>query len=93
MAKKELYQGVAVGGPIDGRTLISRARHARGVVLVDKPGNRAAIYQWDADDGEFIHVRNEGEDDAEGWRSLDHDKRLVAGMGTDWEVLAYDDRS
>lgn len=91
MTSDKTYSGEAVGGPLNGQTLEARTKHASGVVLVDKPNNRAAIYRWNGE--EFAHVHNEGEDDADGWRELDHDKRLIAGMGTDWEVRAYDDAS
>jgi hypothetical protein len=92
MAKKEIYRGEAVGGPVNGQTLESRSTNPRGIVLVDKPRERAAIYLWDGE-GEFRHVHSEGEDDADGWRSLDQDKRLLAGLGNDWEVRAHDDAS
>jgi hypothetical protein len=44
---KDLYTGVCVGGPLDGKQIT--ARYPRGFILVDKPENKHWLYVWDGD--------------------------------------------
>ncbi len=46
-----LYEGLGVGGPMDGRQIESR--YPEGVVFVSKPTNRAWIYDFYAEQGKF----------------------------------------
>lgn len=48
------YEGECHGGPLDGQDMVSR--FPKGFLLVDKPGNRCWIYEWEDDD---FYVRNE----------------------------------
>lgn len=48
----EFNEGVCRGGPLDGKTAVSR--FPKGFLLVDKPNNRAWIYEWGfPGEGEF----------------------------------------
>lgn len=48
---ENLYSGVGVGGPMDGRTVESR--FPGGVVFVSKPTNKAWVYDFYPDQGKF----------------------------------------
>ncbi len=48
MAEKQLYQGVCVGGPLDGQT--RESRYPKGALLVNKPGGSAWVYDYQAGD-------------------------------------------
>ncbi len=78
---KPMWAGEAVGGPYDGRWLISR--FGDGVLLVDKESARAWLYDRDRERGCWVCRRPEGEPlYAEGrWRAAESDT---------WEVRAYD---
>jgi hypothetical protein len=54
-----LYAGIAVGGPLDGKEV--EGRFPGGILLVDKPSNRAWVYDYYADQGKF-YVRPVGFD-------------------------------
>lgn len=84
MTEKQLFEGVCVGGPLDGRD--GQSRFPRGFVLIDKPGQRAWIYDRQGD-GECapFYVR-----EADG-RSLDDTLRWAAAESSDWDVRVLDD--
>lgn len=54
-----LYSGIAVGGPMDGQVVESR--FPGGILFVDKPSNRAWLYDFYTDQGKF-YLRPEGYD-------------------------------
>ncbi len=78
---KALWAGEVVGGPYDGRWLISR--FGDGVLLVDKESGRAWLHDRDRERGCWVCRRPEGEPLwAEGrWRAAESDT---------WEVRAFD---
>ncbi len=41
---KELYEGVCVGGPLDGE--VRQSRYPKGALLVDKPSGSAWVYDF-----------------------------------------------
>lgn len=47
-----LYSGIAVGGPLDGKTV--EGRFPSGIVFVSKPENKAWVYDYYADHGKFF---------------------------------------
>jgi len=47
---KELLEAVCRGGPLDGK--VEQSRCPKGFLLVDKPNNRAWIYDYTG--GEFV---------------------------------------
>lgn len=80
---RELFQGAAAGGPLDGQDLTSR--FAKGVVAVDKAGGKAWIYDYHAP-GESVDARFTVRD-SDGM-SLDDEKRWAAAEGADYDVVA-----
>lgn len=84
-----VYEGLAVGGPLDGETV--QSRYPKGFLLVDKPNNRAWVYDYDeghnksgdrlADRSRFV---------AREQYTLDHAKRLRAAEEFDYDVRAFD---
>lgn len=100
---KTLYTGIAVGGPMDGKTI--EGRYPGGILFVDRPSNQAWLYDYVAEEEKF-YLRPEKFDSA--WstysterrieilhmqeeaapRKLDYDKRLAAAESTNTEVRA-----
>ena len=80
-----LYQfdGHAEGGPepYPGRLLVSR--FPAGILLIDKPGDRAWLYDYDVADGLYRCRDDDGE-------PVDDTRRWVAADGNRFEVRAYD---
>lgn len=75
---KTLYEGLCVGGPVDGRIVASR--FPRGILVVDRSNDRCWIYDYDA--GRFTVRETEG-------RPLNRDKRMYAALeDRDFDVLA-----
>jgi hypothetical protein len=54
-----LYSGLAIGGPMEGKVV--EGRYPGGIYFVDKPTNRAWLYDYYADRAEF-YVRPVGFD-------------------------------
>lgn len=81
-ASRELYEGDASGGPLNGQHLVSR--FPKGVVAVDKQNSKAWIYDFVAGDptapGRFV-VRDEA------GVSLEDEKRWAAAEGADYDVV------
>lgn len=50
--EEELYTGLALGGPMDGRTI--EGRYPGGILFVSKPTNKAWLYDYYAESGRFI---------------------------------------
>ena len=73
------YMGECHGGPWDTRVVT--ARRPNGFLLVDKPGNRAWVYDWNGD--AFICREPVGDE-------LDFDRRMKAAEDPDWDVMSYD---
>ena len=78
MSSKDLMVGVAHGGPLDGRELISRC--PEGVIVIDKPHRKVWIYDWT---GQRFAFREE--------RVLDDRKHYKAARESDYDVLAAPD--
>ena len=57
--EEELYTGLALGGPMDGRTV--EGRYPGGILFVSKPTNKAWLYDYYDESGRFI-VRPVGYD-------------------------------
>jgi len=58
------YEGICFGGPLNGEIMISR--FPKGILLVDKQGNKCWIYDWFNDsftvrDEEAMEVYTVGE--------------------------------
>lgn len=66
-----LYVGTAVGGPMNGKVV--EGRYPGGILFVDKPNNKAWIYDYFADQGKF-YVRPTGFDAV--WDELSYDQKL-----------------
>jgi hypothetical protein len=47
-----LYQGLAIGGPLDGEEI--EGRYPGGILFVDKPSNKAWLYDFYEESGRFI---------------------------------------
>lgn len=80
--EKILYEGLAVGGPVDGQQLISRC--PKGLLMVDKPNGICWIYDWKPQDpvaSVFVAREPEG-------RPLDTKGRLRAADEPDYDVVA-----
>lgn len=100
---KEMYSGIAVGGPMDGKQV--EGRFPGGILFVDKPSNRAWLYDYVATEQKF-YLRPEGFDanwnslsnerkveilhsqEEANARELDYDKRLQAADSPNTEVRA-----
>ena len=46
-----MYEGMGLGGPLDGKPIISR--FPKGVLLVDKQANECWVYEYDPDSQTF----------------------------------------
>lgn len=66
-----LFEGLGVGGPMDGREIESR--YPGGVVFVSKPTNRAWVYDFYADQAKF-YARPVGYDAL--WSEMTVEQRL-----------------
>jgi hypothetical protein len=53
---KSLRSGLAVGGPLAGEVLATD--YPKGIIIVDRPKNRAWVYDWNFEDRKF-HARPE----------------------------------
>lgn len=83
-----LYSGVAVGGPLDGKTV--EGRFPSGIVFVSKPTNKAWIYDFYSRDGKF-YSRPSGYDLL--WDNMSEEQKLqvvhdttVAGVDSTREL-------
>jgi hypothetical protein len=77
--EKQLFEGVAHGGPYDGLTLESR--FPKGILFVDKPTETAIVYDW-AGYEEGFRARTERP------VALDHTGRLRAADEPNYDVRA-----
>ena len=80
MSKKNLYEGTAENGPMQGKVMVSRCQ--RGILLVDKEERKVWIYDWR--EGTFV-LRAEREmiDDPSA-----KDNRYRAAEESDYDVIA-----
>lgn len=82
MSSHELYEGVAVGGPLD--STIVQSRCPKGFVLINAPEQQVWVYDLKTRRSEVsFHAR---EVDV-----LDQDKALKAANEPKYDVRAYDD--
>lgn len=72
-----LYEGLGIGGPMDGREIESR--YPSGVIFVSKPTNRAWIYDFYADQGKF-YARPVGYDAL--WDEMNVEQKLNVTRAT-----------
>ncbi len=80
---EELFSGLAIGGPMNGREVESR--FPGGVLFVDKPANKCWLYDFYSESGRF-YVRPQGYDAF--WDELDADQKMqifqdTVGIGLD----------
>jgi hypothetical protein len=66
-----LYSGIAVGGPLDGKTV--EGRFPSGIVFVSKPENKAWVYDYFEGYGKFF-ARPVGYDFF--WDELDPEQQM-----------------
>lgn len=66
-----LYGGIAIGGPMDGKVV--EGRYPGGILFVDKPSNKAWLYDYYADSGQF-YVRPVGYDAI--WDEMNTNQKL-----------------
>lgn len=52
MEVKTLYSGIAVGGPLEGKTI--EGRFPKGILFVSKPTNKAWVYDYFESEGKFF---------------------------------------
>lgn len=76
-AHRELYTGVALGGPLGTEDVVSR--FPRGLVCVDKVERKAWIYDYTVD-GNFLCRDDNG-------MPLDDEKRWAAAEGVEYDVV------
>ena len=73
-----------VGGPLDGKPWT--VRFPNGFLMVHRQDGHLVIY--DNVDGKWV-LR----DDEEGiYRPIDNQRRIVAALGQDYDVIAYDEQ-
>jgi hypothetical protein len=102
-----LYSGIAVGGPLDGKTV--EGRFPKGIIFVSKPENRAWIYDLIADrfyarpvgfDGAWDEMSTEQKLEVfretvlsgiDPTRELNLEKLFAAAEGSTYEVRALPD--
>lgn len=77
--ERSVNVGHAQGGPLDGELVSSR--FPKGILVVDKPGNRAWVYDWN---GSAFLCRDDEP------RELDNAKRWEAADGDEYDVRAYE---
>jgi hypothetical protein len=87
-----VYQGMCVGGPMDGQTITARGDD--GFIAVDRPATACWVYKADRANGRFLLCTAPDPSliDEDGTRALDEDR--VAGApskGLDVVVLPGDD--
>lgn len=81
----ELFEGFAVGGPLDGQEIISR--YAKGILYADVVGNRCWVYKLVG--CTFFLERDEADNEE---RELDAFKLEKTGVDEfDYDVIAYTD--
>lgn len=87
--KEQLYKGVAIGGPFDGRQLESR--FPSGVLVVSVPEALAWVYDYaDTPDGGQFECRDR--DSANGGAKRFEQRRAQkAAEGNAYDVRAVDD--
>lgn len=75
--EEELYTGLAIAGPMDGREVESR--YPGGILFVDKPNNRAWLYDFYAESGRFI-LRPVGYDAF--WNDMSDEQKMAVLQNT-----------
>lgn len=82
-AARNLHEGTAHGGPLDGKEVTSR--FWKGVVAIDMPAGKAWIYDYtpasESEPARFTVREADG-------RTLDEERRWHAAEGGDFDVLA-----
>lgn len=78
------WTGLCLDGPYKGRQLTSR--FPKGVLLCDRPNNRAWIYEWV---GEAFKVRPPGQIELVSDENAPKN-RWRAALESNYDVLAYD---
>lgn len=78
--EKVLYEGIAVGGPFDGRQVESR--FPKGFICADPAGGRVWVYDYNDSTDQFI---------AREVDKLDRNKAMKAALSDTYDVRAYDD--
>jgi hypothetical protein len=82
-----LYQGLAIGGPLDGEEI--EGRYPGGILFVDKPSNKAWLYDFYEESGRFI-LRPVGYDAL--WNEMSDEQKMEVIRNTVLSGLDYDAR-
>ena len=85
-----LYEGVAVGGPLDGKQVESR--FPKGFIYADPVGNRVWVYDYhEGATSDTSGLTGLSQFVAREETELDRDKAIKAAEGDTYDVRAYDD--
>ena len=85
-----IYEGIAVGGPLDGETV--QSRFPKGFLYADPVGGRAWVYDY-AEGGTSgtSGLEQPSTFTAREVADLDREKAMKAAEGDTYDVRAYDD--
>lgn len=85
-SKRDLYEGIAQGGPLDGIEI--QSRFPRGFVAVDKVNGKAWVYHHRPrlflKDAFYLDPDDSGNTE----RELDHEKRWTAAEDIEYDIIA-----